>query len=43
MKELGFDGGSLDGLTKAAMVEPAATPIVATSKPVEDVGDPNPA
>lgn len=39
MKELGFDGGSLDGLVKAA-AEPAEAPIVATPKPKEDADDP---
>jgi uncharacterized membrane protein YqiK len=40
MKELGFDGGSLDGLVKAATSEP---PIVATPKVLEDADDADPA
>lgn len=42
MKELGFDGGSLDGLVKAA-AEPVDAPIVATRKPKEDADDADPA
>lgn len=38
MKELGFDGGSLEGLVKAA-ADPADVPIVATPKPVPDSDD----
>ena len=45
MKELGFDGGSLDGLTRAAIADPAAAevPIVATPKPVGGSDDADPA
>lgn len=40
MKELGFDGGSLDGLTRAAVAD---APIVATPKRKEDADDADPA
>lgn len=40
MKELGFDGGSLDGLARAAVTD---APIVATPKLAEDADDADPA
>lgn len=40
MKELGFDGGSLDGLARAAVTD---APIVATPKLAEDADDTDPA
>jgi len=42
MKELGFDGGSLDGLVKAA-AEPVDGPIVATPKRKDGADDADPA